>query len=250
MSRLFLSDKEIDLFNKLNEEMLSNFTGQYIYFHEIDSQKTSTHPLYDEANGVIIFKQPKKIHALVNISELDNFFEQAQVKEDSIIEVYMTKKTFDTLGVIEPRELIGNYISWGDKFYEIAKCVSPQLIYGEPDWRFGVNLTCDFTDKINTNQYEAIESSFSNPNPPLTFTSVGTTSVTLNWIASTGNFSGYIILRNEGSPVTSTIAADQFYQVSDIIGNSIIVYKDTGTTYTDGNLNPNTTYYYKVFTYN
>ncbi|MFH1866835.1 MAG: hypothetical protein ABIJ81_02005, partial [Patescibacteria group bacterium] len=93
----------------------------------------------------------------------------------------------------------------------------------------------------------------------ISFTSVGTTSMIVNWIR--GNGDGVIVLMKSGAPVGtnpadgtySTYSANPVFSSGSKIGvgldSNYVVYKDTGTSVEVTGLSPSTTYYVAVYEY-
>ena len=89
-------------------------------------------------------------------------------------------------------------------------------------------------------------------------TAIGTTSATINWTAGSGG-RAIVIARSTTSVTSAPISLTSYAPASTIYGNGVevaagaanyLVYDGTGTSVTVTNLNPGTTYYFKVFEYN
>lgn len=144
---IFITNQELQNFKDWNSELLNKVTGQFVYFHKISKEKSKIDDFYKEVINIVL-EEPKKVHCLINITTQDNSFEQGQLKEQFYIECYLTYESLITIDFTSSRDAIGNYISWGDKFFEITSCVSPQLVFGEPDWKFGAIMKCVLIQKL------------------------------------------------------------------------------------------------------
>jgi hypothetical protein len=71
--------------------------------------------------------------------------------------------------------------------------------------------------------------------------------VQLTW-TNPADIKGIIVLRNT-VPISNQPAVRQDYLVDDTIGNAVVVYKGTGTSFTDNSVATTTEYTYKVFAY-
>lgn len=156
-TNIYITQKEIDLWNSFSEEILDKITGQRIYFLEIDKKTTKIDDLYGEAKD-IVFKSPITVQALVNITQWENEMEHGQIRESPTIEVYLSKKKLDEIGFINAKSIIGNYLIFGNKMWEILTCVAKQLLWGEAEWVFGANMECKQIINLTTNQYNLIKS--------------------------------------------------------------------------------------------
>ncbi len=82
------------------------------------------------------------------------------------------------------------------------------------------------------------------------FENISSTSVDVSWNFSGTSPDGYIVLREQGS-VSSTLPNDgTSYAVGDSVGNAIVGYIGTDTTFSDLTLNGGTNYTYTVYAYN
>ncbi len=89
----------------------------------------------------------------------------------------------------------------------------------------------------------------------MTFSSVGSSSMTVSW--TSGNGESRIVVIHQSTAVTSnpvngtTYSASSTYSSGDDIGtNEYVVYNGTGNSVTVSGLSASTTYYFKVFEYN
>ncbi len=89
----------------------------------------------------------------------------------------------------------------------------------------------------------------------MTFSSVGSSSMTVSW--TSGNGESRILVAREGTAITSSPTNSVTYSASttfgsgdDIGSNEYVVYNGTGNSVTVNGLSASTTYYFKVFEYN
>jgi len=89
----------------------------------------------------------------------------------------------------------------------------------------------------------------------LTFPSIGTNSLNINW--TNGDGANRIVVMREGAAVTATPTNNTTYTANGAFGsgtdlgtNEYVVYNGTGNTVTVTNLNPATTYHIAVYEYN
>ncbi|HRJ30130.1 MAG TPA: SBBP repeat-containing protein [Cyclobacteriaceae bacterium] len=84
----------------------------------------------------------------------------------------------------------------------------------------------------------------------LNFTSVTTSSFTVNYTAATGSPAGYIAVRREGAAPTSDPVDGTVYTINASLGNGTVVFVGSATTFNQIGLNPATTYHYKIYSFN
>ncbi|MCD6367202.1 MAG: hypothetical protein J7L46_06660 [Bacteroidales bacterium] len=89
----------------------------------------------------------------------------------------------------------------------------------------------------------------------MTFSSVGSSSMTVSWTSGNGN--NRIVVIHQGSAVTSnpvngtSYSASSTYGSGDDIGtNEFVIYDGTGNSVTVNGLSASTTYYFKIFEFN
>lgn len=247
---LFISDKEILFFNQINNDLLKNVTSQKIYYFKIDNDLSTIHKLYGERLN-IVYKTPIRLWARVDYTSPETTVSLGQITEDQNVLIHLNKKDAEEkLGITNHRDHIGHYIAFEDKFYEILNGVSPQLVSGQKYWEFSTILTCKWKQTLTDALLDQIRSSFTQPTN-LRFSEQTSTSIRIMWDASTGNVTGYYILRKENQPVDAVLLNDQYYDSFQWVNNdNLIIYKNDETTYVDRELNPAITYYYKVIAYN
>ncbi|MBX7151962.1 fibronectin type III domain-containing protein [bacterium] len=85
--------------------------------------------------------------------------------------------------------------------------------------------------------------------PTISFTSITTNSMIVNWTAASPAPSGYLVVRTTS---TSADPADGTTYVagSSTLGNGTVVYIGSGTSFTSSGLSAGTTYTYKIYSYN
>ena len=73
----------------------------------------------------------------------------------------------------------------------------------------------------------------------------------VSWTAASGgeDGGGYLVIRKAGSVPTGSPNANGIYATSNTIGDGTVTYVGTSTNFTDTGLDPATSYYYGVFTF-
>jgi ELWxxDGT repeat protein len=82
------------------------------------------------------------------------------------------------------------------------------------------------------------------------FSNLEPTSVDVSFVEPVTIPTGYIVLRNEGGPVTDEPADGVAYVVDDDIGSSTVVHDGSIASFSESALTPGTTYHYAVMSYN
>ncbi|HEU4716319.1 MAG TPA: endonuclease [Bacteroidia bacterium] len=84
----------------------------------------------------------------------------------------------------------------------------------------------------------------------LAFTNVKSYRIKVNWTNASPLPDGYIVLRNDVSPVTDAPADGAGYSVGDQVGSCKVAYIGSGTSFWANYIGANENYYFAVFSYN
>jgi hypothetical protein len=128
---LFLGKKERDLVKQVNDELIERVIGQIIVYYPIDLEHTNFHPLYNEAI-IKSFLPPVRVYALVD-------FKGEETRTDSY-EVHFHKRRLTEDQNLFVRE--GDFIAYGELFYEIVKLTQPKELFGQADKRIEITAEC------------------------------------------------------------------------------------------------------------
>ena len=137
---LFLGKKERDLVKQVNDELIENVIGQQILYYAIDMQTTSFHDMYGEALQKT-FLPPIRVYALITFDdESTNYLEGFGIDKVSQITVKFHKRRLEEDQDVFVRE--GDFILYGDIYYEIVKLSQPRKLFGQVDQTFEIAATC------------------------------------------------------------------------------------------------------------
>ena len=137
---MFLGEKEKNLVKQVNDEIIERVVGQQVLYFPIDIEHTNYHPLYGEAIEKT-FLHPVRVYALVEYqgvetSDMDNFALDKSTK---------IKINFHRRRLTEDQNLFvreGDFVRFGDIYYEIVKLIEPKLLFGQPESRFEIQADC------------------------------------------------------------------------------------------------------------
>ena len=137
---MFFGKKERDLVKQVNDEIIERVVGQQILYFPIDVETTNYHPLYGEAIEKT-FLPPIRVHALVEFQGVESSFtENIAVDKATKIKVNFHKRRLTEDQNLFVRE--GDFVRYGDVFYEIVKLIEPKLLFGQPEHRFEIHAEC------------------------------------------------------------------------------------------------------------
>ena len=148
MSRLFHSPKDINLFDSINKELLTNIVDTtvdiYIYdteFSEVDIYNDVENKLYYDA---------VQVGGFIDHPEADYDSEKLQ-EESWTIEVKFHKNTLMELDGLDEKLKAGDLIGYDNKFYKIVQIVDNQFIGGQTYLRH--SLVCYCIQTLDSKEY-------------------------------------------------------------------------------------------------
>lgn len=137
MSRLFITQREVNFISDITKEIIKDVIGQKVYYYPISETKTKTSGIYGESLEKV-FDGPFIIDALVdNVYQSDSKIDGFGVDSKYKLEVFLQyRDLFDKKINVS----IGDFFSFGEIFYEVTDKVVMRTIYGMPEHKDGVKL--------------------------------------------------------------------------------------------------------------
>ena len=137
MARLFVTSREIDLFNDLAKELDKDVTGQRVYYYRIREELSEVHDVYEESIDKV-FDPPVEIECSID-------WEPAQINTDK----FGSEKRYKIVVYFHQRDLLdrdievreGDYFSYGDVFYEITSVSTNSQVFGQIEHTMGIKAT-------------------------------------------------------------------------------------------------------------
>ena len=137
---MFFGEKERDLVKQVNDEIIERVIGQQVLYFPLDIEHTNYHPLYGEAIEKT-FLPPLRVHALVEFQGIEsNYTENMAVDKSTKIKINFHKRRLTEDQNLFVRE--GDFVRYGEVFYEIVKLIEPKLLFGQPEHRFEIQAEC------------------------------------------------------------------------------------------------------------
>jgi hypothetical protein len=136
MSRLFVTERELDFISDITKEIIKDVIGQKIFYYRIREDLTVVHDVYEEAVEKI-FNPPVEIEALIE-------WESPQVATNQ----FGTETRGAANAMIHQRDLLdknivvreGDYFSYGSIFYEVTSLLPISKIFGQVEHITGFKL--------------------------------------------------------------------------------------------------------------
>jgi hypothetical protein len=137
---LFTGEKERNLVKQVNDELIERVIGQQVLYYSIDIEHSNYHPLYGEAINKT-FLPPVRIYALVKFDGIKTTAEDSfGLDKATKLEIHFHKRR-----LIEDQDLYvreGDFVMYGDTFYEIVGLQEPKQLFGQIENRFEVVANC------------------------------------------------------------------------------------------------------------
>jgi len=141
---LFLGENERNLVKQVNDEVIERVIGQAVLYLPLSVKYSNYHPLYGEAIEKT-FLPPVRVYALVLFEGRGTTTENYGLDKDYSITV-----NFHERRLYEDQNLYiqeGDYVMYGESFFEIVKLVESKELFGQADARFTLTATCIRTRK-------------------------------------------------------------------------------------------------------
>ena len=137
---LFTGAKERDLVKQVNDELIERVVGQTIAYYPIDLERTYFHDLYGEAIQKT-FLPPVAVKALVEYEGLKTeYTKNVGLDKTQGLTIHFHKRRLTEDQDLFVRE--GDFVLYGDSFYEIVTLSEPKLIYGQIDHKLEISAKC------------------------------------------------------------------------------------------------------------
>ncbi len=136
---LFLGKSERDLVKQVNDELIERVIGQQILYLPVSRERTNFHPLYGEAIHKS-FLGPVRVHALVEFEGIETTTSHYGLDKDYKIVVKFHKRRLGEDQNVFVRE--GDFVLYGDIFYEITELNEPKQLFGQIDFRYEIEAKC------------------------------------------------------------------------------------------------------------
>ena len=138
-SPLFLGKKERDLVKQVNDELIERVIGQQVAYYPIDLNSTNFHPLYGEAIKKN-FLPPIRVYALINWEGIETEMQPHGLDKMAQLTAHFHKRRLEEDQNLYVRE--GDFVLYGEYYYEIVKLAEPKLLFGQADQAFEISARC------------------------------------------------------------------------------------------------------------
>ena len=136
---LFTGKKEKDFVKQVNDEIIERVVGQTVIYYPVSLEHTDFHDLYGEAI-IKNFLNPIRVYAMVKYESENTTTTPLGIDRIEKITVSFHKRRLTEDQDLFVRE--GDFIQYGQNFYEILTLKEPIWLYGQVDSKFEIIAEC------------------------------------------------------------------------------------------------------------
>ena len=146
----FVPQKEFDLINSMNEELIDEIVGQSVDIYKVSIDKTNEN-IYGESTTKY-YEVGFRVNCLIQYNEPEVIQEEFGADLNADIEMYFQRENLSS-GSLNFYPETGDIVDWNDKYWEIDGVREPQLIAGHPEYKHQILATAHYA-KLSSLQIE------------------------------------------------------------------------------------------------
>ena len=134
----FIPQKEFDLINSMNEELIDEIVGQSVDIYKVNVERTKDN-VYGESTTKY-YDIGFRVNCLIEYAEPENTQDDFGSDYNSNIEMYFQRNNLAS-GSLNFYPEIGDIVDWNDHYWEINGTTEPQLVAGHPGFKHNIVAT-------------------------------------------------------------------------------------------------------------
>jgi len=131
-SPFFLPQKEINLIDSMNEELIDEIVGQSVDIYKVSIDNTDEN-IYGESTTKY-YEVGFRVNCLINFEEPEVTQDEFGADINSNIELYFQRNNLSS-GSLNFYPETGDIVDWNDFYWEINGTTEPQLFAGHPAYK-------------------------------------------------------------------------------------------------------------------
>jgi hypothetical protein len=138
MARKFVTQREIDLIDRLNRELIQGTSQQFLIYYAVSYDESVVHDVYEESIR-------KEYHTPVRVACRAEFQQLATKTGGGHLHSQYQLEARIHADELRDRNLRcreGDFVEYGQMVYEISSVVTDQPVYGQINNKLEVVLTC------------------------------------------------------------------------------------------------------------
>lgn len=142
----FLPQKEMNLFNSMNTELIDEIVGQVVDVYKVSVEDTETNIYGESADGKKYFESGFRVNCLIQFDEPVVDVDEFGTDVNTSIEMYFLRESLSGSNFYPE---VGDIVDWNNFYWEMDSVVEPQLVAGHPEFSFQVKSTAHRTRLTN-----------------------------------------------------------------------------------------------------
>ena len=136
----FIPQKEFDLINSMNEELIDEIVGQSVDIYKVNVENTDEN-IYGESTAKF-YDIGFRVNCLIEYAEPE--IEQTEFGPDlnGNISMFFQRENLSS-GSLNFYPEIGDIVDWNDYYWEINGTTEPQLFAGHPNFKHNIVATAN-----------------------------------------------------------------------------------------------------------
>jgi|TARA_R110001592_G_scaffold325287_1_gene605194 hypothetical protein len=134
----FVPQKEFDLINAMNEELIDEIVGQSVDIYKVNVERTDEN-VYGESTTKY-YDVGFRVNCLIQYNEPDVVQDDFGADLNADIEMYFQRENLSS-GSLNFYPETGDIVDWNDYYWEINGTTEPQLFVGHPGYKHQIKAT-------------------------------------------------------------------------------------------------------------
>ena len=131
----FIPQKEFDLINVMNEELIDELVGQSVDIYKVNVEKTDEN-LYGESTTKY-YDIGFRVNCLIDFTEPEIIQDDFGADLNSNITMYFQRENLSS-GSLNFYPEMGDIVDWNNFYWEINGTTEPQLFAGHPNFKHNI----------------------------------------------------------------------------------------------------------------
>ena len=134
----FVPQKEFDLINSMNEELIDEIVGQSVDIYKVSVVNTDEN-IYGESTTKY-YEVGFRVNCLILYNEPEIEQDEFGADNNATLEMYFQRENLAS-GSLNFYPEIGDIVDWNDHYWEINGTTEPQLFAGHPNFKHNIVAT-------------------------------------------------------------------------------------------------------------
>ena len=134
----FIPQKEFDLINSMNEELIDELVGQSVDIYKVNVERTEDN-VYGESTAKY-YDIGFRVNCLIEYAEPEIIQDEFGPDLNGNISMFFQRENLSS-GSLNFYPEMGDIVDWNDFYWEINATSEPQLFAGHPEYKHQIRAT-------------------------------------------------------------------------------------------------------------